>query len=47
MKSQPELAPILADLGHFVTGGDLEEIQRILGEIQIKIERFRSRSAFE
>ena len=41
---EPDLTAIIRELSPFVTGGDMDEIQNILSEIQGRIARFRSKS---
>ena len=40
----PDLKGIIHELSAYVTGGDMDEIQNILAEIQQRIARFRSKS---
>jgi hypothetical protein len=42
----PDLAALLYELSPFVTGGDMDEIQHILAEIQQRITRFKTISNY-
>ncbi len=44
---QPEIAPLIKELSKYGTGGDLEEIKKILSEIQRRIDNFRNQSSIE
>jgi len=44
---QPDPAPLLKDLSKYLTGGDLEEIEHILVEIQRRIDNFRNQSSLK
>ncbi len=44
---RPEVAPLVKELSKYLTGGDLEEIDNVLGEIQRRIDNFRNPSSLK
>ncbi len=42
---RPDIASLLKELSKYVTGDDLDEIKKILGEIQRRIDDFRNQSS--